>query len=195
MNIPGVKITDAAVKKATGKTWNEWIIFLDEKGAGKMSHTEIVALLYGNKIIAKGWWVQNVTNGYEKSKGKRTVGDTQIGFEVGARKTFPMHVKEAWEWVTSPEGVNLWLGDEVHLKFEKGEKYQTKNGVIGEVRVVNPQENIRITWQPKNWEKHSVIQVRVIPSGNNTVISFHQEQMPSKKDREERRKHWQKILK
>jgi activator of HSP90 ATPase len=193
MNIPGVKITDEAVKKATGKMWEEWIQFLNKKGADKMTHTEIVAVLY-KKHIEKGWWAQNVANGYEKSKGKRTVGDTQIGYEVGVRKTFPMSVKKAWEFVTSKKGVAIWLGDEINLKFEKGEKYETKDGVIGEVRVINPLENIRLTWQPKGWKKHSVIQIRVIPSGNGCVISFHQEQMPSVEDREIRRKYWQGVL-
>ena len=39
-------ISVEAVKKATGKTWDEWFILLDRLGAGKMEHKLIARLLY-----------------------------------------------------------------------------------------------------------------------------------------------------
>ncbi len=33
-------LSDQAVKKATGKSWQEWLAILDKAGARKMTHTK-----------------------------------------------------------------------------------------------------------------------------------------------------------
>ena len=36
------RMTDAAVRGKTGKTWDEWFAFLDRAGCKSMTHKEIV---------------------------------------------------------------------------------------------------------------------------------------------------------
>jgi uncharacterized protein YndB with AHSA1/START domain len=111
------------------------------------------------------------------------------------RKTFPISLEQAWKLITSPEGVKLWLGEVEGFRLVKGLSYQTADGARGEVRVVNPRENIRLTWQPPEWVQASIIQVRVIPGGREkTVISFHQEKIPDEAEREKMRQRWEKAL-
>ena len=38
-------ITTVAVKKATGRTWAQWLALLDQAGARKLPHREIAQLL------------------------------------------------------------------------------------------------------------------------------------------------------
>jgi len=124
------------------------------------------------------------------------VGKTRdTGFQIGVRKSYPLSLEQAWSLITSPEGIGLWLGESKDFYLAKGRRYQTMDGTSGEVRVVNPQENIRLTWQPKSWGQASTLQIRVIPSGKDkTVIAFHQEKLSGPEEREQMRQHWAAVL-
>lgn len=131
-----------------------------------------------------------------KLSARRVVGKTQnTSFQIGVRRTFPISLEQAWKLIVSSEGIKLWLGDVEDFRLTKGQAYQTPDGAMGEVRVVNRCENIRLTWQLRDWQRASTIQVRVIPRGREkTVVSFHQEQLPGEVEREPMRQRWRKAL-
>ncbi|HEX8033820.1 MAG TPA: SRPBCC domain-containing protein [Ktedonobacterales bacterium] len=51
-----------------------------------------------------------------------------------------------------------------------------------------------MSWQPQGWAKASTVQVRTIPVGEKTVISFHHEGLAGAAEREEMRRHWLSVL-
>jgi uncharacterized protein YndB with AHSA1/START domain len=125
----------------------------------------------------------------------KPVGLTKdVGYEFGLRKTFPINLQDAWQYMTSAAGVRVWLGEMDGFRLEKGATYSTPTGESGVVRVVNPEVNIRLTWQPVGWEKPSTIQVRTISAGLKTTISFHQENLPDENAREQMRSRWEKVM-
>lgn len=190
----GREITDEAVREATGRGWDEWEALLDARGAAELSHKQIVALL-ADGLVESRWWQQGVTVAYEKRKGRRDLGQTADGaWQVGVRRTLPLSMDTAWRLLTSPAGVRAWLGDVPSLALEKGAAYATADGAAGTVRVVNPGSHLRLTWQPPGWARPSTIQVRVMPSGERTVLSFHEERLPSADEREARRRHFEAAL-
>lgn len=124
-----------------------------------------------------------------------TVGLTKdAGWQIGVRQTLDVAPQAAWEALTSPEGLRLWLGEIDWLPARKGERYLTANGTSGELRANNPGEHVRLTWQPKGWQNPSILQVRVTPSGRKTTVSFHQERLESRAQREQMRAHWQEVI-
>jgi uncharacterized protein YndB with AHSA1/START domain len=189
------ELADETVREATGRTWDEWEELLDAHGAADFSHKEIVALLEDGGIESS-WWQQTVAVGYEKRKGKRVLGQVADGtFQIGAQRTLPIAPDAAWRLVTSPEGLRAWLGDAPGLALEKGATYTTTpDGAAGEVRVVQPGSHLRLTWRPSGWARASTIQVRVIPAGERTTLSFHQERLPGAAEREARRRHFEAAL-
>lgn len=190
----GREVTDDAVRDATGRTWDEWAALLDSRGAADFSHKQLVALL-ADGLIESSWWQQSVAVAYEKKKGKRVLGQTSDGaFQVGVQRTLPLAHDAAWRLVTSPEGVRAWLGDAPGLALEKGAAYETKDGAAGEVRVAKPGSHLRITRRPPGWAKPSTIQVRVMPSGERTVLSFHEERLPGAAERNARRRHYEAAM-
>jgi uncharacterized protein YndB with AHSA1/START domain len=187
-------VTDTAVREATGWGWEEWFALLDEKGAKELEHKEIVKLLRaeGQK---NAWWNQMITVEYERSRGMRKVGETaEAGFEIGVRRTYEVAPKRAWDVITRPSGLHAWLGDVERLMFEKGQTYETADGAMGEVRSVRPGERLRLTWRPLGWDEASMIQVTVIPLAGKSTVAFHQENLPSEKERERARKRWSAAL-
>ena len=125
----------------------------------------------------------------------KIIGQTKtVGFQVGVRRMFPISQEEAWKLVTSQDGLNVWLGESMFIILDPGQNYITKLG-SGEIRVVKPLQQLRLTWQKVGWEKASTVQVRIIPGASNkTTISFHQEKLSDQNVREEMKKYWEKVL-
>jgi len=124
-------MSDAAIKKSTGCTWEKWVKALDYYGADTMSHAEI-ARLVKDKYDTPDWWTQTVAVGYERIKGLRGRGQRRDGtFEATKSRTFAVPVSalfKAWAdtrkrraWLdgtdakvrtaTAPKSMRLGLGD------------------------------------------------------------------------------------
>jgi uncharacterized protein YndB with AHSA1/START domain len=122
----------------------------------------------------------------------QTAGRAKDGtYQVGVRRTFATSPQEAWDGLTSPAGLAIWLGGEVSLV--KGESYQTAEAA-GQVRVVAPGSHLRLTWQPAGWPAASTIQVRVLPAAGGATVSVHQERMPGAAERESMHRRWSNAL-
>ena len=189
------KISDAAVRKATGKGWDEWFALLDGEGAEALPHRQVAQLLHEKGYIASGWWCQMVTVEYERARGKRVVGGTEKAeFQIGVQKTLPLTREEAWALIVEPAGRALWLGTVPDLRWEKGAVYETAEGTSGEIRSFTAQKLVRLTWQPPHFPTPSTLQVHLDSSGNKTALQFHQEKLANAEAREEMRAHWREVL-
>lgn len=189
------KISDAAVRKATGKGWNEWFALLDSEGADALPHKQVAQMLHEKGYITSGWWCQMVTVEYERARGKRVLGGTEkAGFQIGVQKTLPLTAEDAWNLITQPEGLALWLGTVSDLRWEKRAAYETAEGTRGEIRSFTPGKLVRLTWQPAGFAAPSTLQVYLEPSGKKTAVLFHQEKLDSAATREQMRAHWREVL-
>jgi uncharacterized protein YndB with AHSA1/START domain len=131
----------------------------------------------------------------EADKAIKPTGLTKdASFQFGVRKTFDIDLQHAWQFLVSDEGVHLWLGEVEEIRLEKGAAYHTVDGTTGSVGIVNPHVNIRLTWQPKGWALPSTIQVRVIPAGSKTTISFHQENLEGEEARKLMSSRWENVM-
>lgn len=189
------KVSEAAVRKATGKGWDEWFALLDSEGADALPHKQVARMLHEKGYIASGWWCQMVTVEYERARGKRVLGGTEnAGFQIGVQKTLPLTAEDAWNLITQPEGLALWLGTVSDLRWEKRAAYETAEGTRGEIRSFTPGKLVRLTWQPAGFAAPSTLQVYLEPSGKKTAVLFHQEKLDSTETREQMRAHWREVL-
>lgn len=79
--------TDAQVRKATGRVWDEWVALIDAGPGRDATHTEIAGWLMAHTDIG-GWWAQSVTVGYERITGKRLPGQMPDGtFTISRSRT------------------------------------------------------------------------------------------------------------
>jgi hypothetical protein len=121
-------IGSAAVEKATGRGWAEWVEVLDRDGGAAMTHKEIAIHLH-EKHGVREWWSQMVTVGYEHAKGRRARHERPDGYEVSVNKTVTAPVAAVIAAFTDLRARARWL---------PGEKF--------EVRGVTPGKAVRITW-------------------------------------------------
>ena len=126
--------------------------------------------------------------------GQKPVGLTKdTGWQIGARRTYAIGLDQAWRLITSEEGVRIWLGEGSTQDWTKGSTYELADGTTGELRVFKPNSHLRITFFPTGWPRSSTIQVRAIPSGEKTQISFHQEHLPGPEEREARKRYFREA--
>lgn len=153
-------ISDDAVRASTGRGWEEWLALLDGEGAVDLEHKAIVAVLR-DKHELDDWWSQMVTVGYEQARGKREKHQKPDGFHATMSKTINAPVGKlflAWADESTRE---RWLGDSPI-----------------EIRVANPDKNIRITWLAKGPDEGSSVEVYFWPKdGNRGLVQVEQRKL------------------
>jgi hypothetical protein len=104
-------VSDAAVQKATGRSWAEWLALLDAAGAEGLDHKEIVAQVAAIQPPTGGWWCQMIAVGYEQARGKRALHETATGFQVSASATVGVPLAKLYTaWVDEATRAH-WLPD------------------------------------------------------------------------------------
>lgn len=121
-------VTTAAVKKATGRGWSEWVEVLEKAGAKSWPHAEIALWLH-KKHKVDDWWCQMVTVGYEQASGRRVKPRKPDGFEISVSLTIAAPVAVVFEAWRDPAIRELWL---------------PQSGLS--IRKATPHKSIRIRW-------------------------------------------------
>jgi hypothetical protein len=108
----GVTLTmsDEAIRKRTGRGWEEWFDLLDDWGAAERSHTEIARWVNQERGL-DGWSSQSVTVSYERARGGRALGEHADGFSVTASKTVAVPIDELYEAFVNAPRRRRWLPD------------------------------------------------------------------------------------
>lgn len=109
-------ISDDAVKKATGKTWAQWLKLLDAAGGKAMNHKEIVAVVHAQHAEIGGWWQQMVTVGYEQARGLRVKHEKPEGFEISVSKTLNVPIAKAYAAWTNARTRAKWLDKSFEIR-------------------------------------------------------------------------------
>jgi hypothetical protein len=122
-------MSDAAVKAATGCTWEKWVGALDYAGAREWPHRKIAEYVK-KKFGVRDWWTQTVTVGYERICGLREIGQRRGGsYEATKSRTFPVPVTALYDAFANARTRARWLP-----------------GVALTVRKATPHRSLRITW-------------------------------------------------
>jgi uncharacterized protein YndB with AHSA1/START domain len=125
-------ISDAAVLKATGKTWDAWFKLIDKAGGRKLDHKQIVAWLDESHSV-KPWWIQMVTVAYEQSRGLRALHQKPGGFEFSVSKTINVPIEALFEAFADDKQRAKWLGDELSVRKAtkpKSARFDFKGGTL-----------------------------------------------------------------
>lgn len=103
-------VSAEAVRKATGRNWDEWFALLDAENASALSHAQI-AVMAGEKFGASDWWSQMVTVAYEQARGLRGRYEKADGFTASRSKTIGVPVALLFAAWVQPDQRAKWLPD------------------------------------------------------------------------------------
>jgi hypothetical protein len=93
-----------AVERATNRTWDEWLEFMNSIDAKSLDHHNIAVKVLeelDGTIDNLGWWAQAVTVAYEQHIGRRIPGQRPDGtFQTSVSKSTELGMKELMDrWV------------------------------------------------------------------------------------------------
>ncbi len=184
-----------SVKKATGKSWRQWVDILEKAGARVLTHQEIVKLLK-TKYKLKPWWQQQVTCGYEENIGRRLPGRNGKGFfSATITKTMQFDQKTVWRCLTSSEGIQIWLNPMSDFAFAPKNSFEIEGGIFGEIRTMKAPTRVRMTWQDSDWDKSTVLQIYVIPrSKGRAMLVFNHDNITTAAIKSSLRQRWRKAI-
>jgi len=110
--------------------------------------------------------------------------------QVSVSRTVAVPVEEVWEYLIGP-GLDVWLGDTV--LGNKGESYETADGVRGVVRSFHALETIRVSWQRPDDPHESSVQVALVPGAQGTTITFTHERLADAAQQQRLQAHWADV--
>jgi hypothetical protein len=166
-------MSDDAIKAKTGCTWERWVHALDRKGAEKMAHRDIVAVVSGEYKI-DSWWSQTVTVGYERIKGLRARGQRRDGtYEAGKSRTFNVPVTALFD---------AWADASVRRRWLNGEKVK--------VRTATAPKSIRL-----GWSDGSIIAVGFMSKGKSrSSVALSHTKLPDRETANRLKEFWSERL-
>lgn len=107
-------VNTAAIEKATGTPWPDWVRVLDAAGARELDHGKIADLALEKMPDAlenPGWWAQGVAVAYEQDIGRRVPGQRGDGsFEASVTKTVPGSLTSVFDALLDFAGEPAELG-------------------------------------------------------------------------------------
>jgi len=165
-------IGDEAVKKTTGKSWNQWFVILDKKKATQMTHKEI-GLFLREKHSLSQWWAQMISVGYEQERGMRVAHQQPEGFEISKSKTLPVSPMKAFKAWNDNKARDQWLGENITI------------------RKATPAKSMRITWS----DGKTNVDVNFYGKGENKCqVSIQHTRLSSAAQAEKMKKYWAEKL-
>jgi hypothetical protein len=162
-------MSDEKIKAKTGCTWERWVHALDRKGADKMAHRDIAALV-NEKYKIDGWWSQAVTVGYERIKGLRARGQRRDGtYEAGKSRTFNVPIAALY---------HAWADASVRRRWLNGKSFK--------VRTATAPKSIRL-----GWNDGSIIAVGFIAKGNSkSSVALAHTKLPDRETANRLKEYW-----
>jgi len=169
------------VERATHRSWDEWLRFMEGIGAQDLDHKAIALKVYeelDGRIEQHGWWAQSVTVAYEQHIGRRLPGQRSDG-------TFQLSVSRS---------TSLGL-DEL---MQRWEKFAADDDVVrdlvvaGDPRVSGSDK--RITWRTRARDGSSVIVTSELRSNGSASLVVNQMGLASAELNDEARERWVSIV-
>jgi uncharacterized protein YndB with AHSA1/START domain len=166
-------MSDEAIRRRTGRGWEEWFEALEEWGALGRTHTEIASWL-AEQAGVDGWSAQSITVVFERARAGRGVGEHADGFEATASKTVAVPVAELFDAVVEERLRRAWLPDgalrERTATKPKSARYDWEDGAT---RVV-------IGFESKGPAK--------------SVVSLAHQRLPDSAERQHMKEFWREAL-
>lgn len=116
------RLSDDALARSTGYTWNGWFAILDAHGAADRSRAEIAEFLKERHGLSL-WWANTINVGYERARADRVRDEPRDEHRISTSKTFPVTVDRLFSAFVEPSGRERWLGNaDLRLRSSKANR-------------------------------------------------------------------------
>ena len=166
-------VSDDAIRQKTGCTWERWVFALDRKGAERMAHRDIAALVREKYKIA-AWWSQTIAVGYERIKGLRAIGQRRDGtYEATKSRTFNVSASTLFSAWADARTRRRWL-----------------DGTSVKVRTATASKSMRL-----EWAGGAIIAVGFMAKGRaKSSVAVAHTKLPDRETADRLKRYWSERL-
>jgi hypothetical protein len=170
----------AAVERATGRSWDDWLDYFNRIGASTLTHHEIATTVLAEldgKVDNPGWWAQSTAVAYEQHTGRRVPGQRPDGtFQTSVSRSTSLGMTElmdAWTSFAATDKDVLGL-------------------IEGDVRVSGTQN--RISWRTKARDGANVVVISEPKKNGTASLVVQHIGCPTYDDSQQARHAWTAIV-
>ena len=193
---PDFPVTDAASRKATGKSLKEWFGEIDQQAELQTRRREAIQWMY-DKIGTKDiWWPTTIWVEYERTKGIVNKKDGRIeGFNICVTKTLGASLANVWSAWTEPKMLNRWFGDTVAAKVTDKGSFDDGDGHTGEYLRVRSSKDLRFSWKTSSSDAPTLVDVAFSDKGKGkTGIVLQHQRIQNRSEADGLRRAWGDAL-
>lgn len=166
--------SDDAIRRRTGRGWEEWFDLLDAWGAIDRSHRDIarwVAEQLG--VPPLEWGAQAITLSYERARVGRAVGERADGFAVTASRTVAIPAERLFDVLADEQQRHRWLPE----------------GTL-RPRAASRPKSLRFDWG----DSDSRVTVTIDPRGDAKSVVTVEHSRLARGDAERTKRYWRECL-
>lgn len=165
-------MSDAAVEKATGRKWPQWVETLDRWGAAQKPHRDIAG--HVSSLGVPGWWSQTIAVGYERLRGLRAIGQRRNGtWEASKSRTFKAPLADLYDACSNSKTRQRWL-----------------SAVKVTVRTATAEKSMRLAF-----EDGTIVQFYFVRKGDGkSQLTVQHIKLPSKEESDRLKSFWSERL-
>lgn len=186
-------VTDANVKKETGKSWAEWFALLDRFGGAEKGRREIGNHLYG-ELKVDAWWTATIQVEYERHRGVVEKDGRPKGYTICATKSVKAPSERCWELWASAANLDRWLGPKNRLDLKPGGTLANGDGNAADVKGVTLGKTIRLVWKDAKAAPGTPVEVKLQAAAGKTTVMVTHDRLQTREEADGLRAAWGEAL-
>lgn len=185
-------MTDAACKKATGKTLKQWFTELNKMDGLKQGRRACTQHIYAH--AADPWWPTTIYVEYEASHGVKKKDGRAEGYSICATKTINARVDRVYKTWTAPKQFAEVFGDAGTQVLEEGGAISCKAGSKGTFIRIRPNKDLRFTWEHKGCTAPMRVDVQFQDSKGKCLMNVMTSRIQTRPESDGLRNAWAEAL-
>ncbi len=187
-------VTDAACKKATGRTMKEWFKAIEAQGDIAGKRRDAINWLHAemNKDL---WWCTTVWVEFERANGVVKKDGLAEGYNICVTKTIAAPVAEVFAAWSDPDQLSRWFGANVSASVKDGGAWDDGCGNSGEYLRVRKNKDLRFNWENADAASVTRVDVAFADKGKGrTGITLNHQRIQNRKEADGLRKAWGEVF-
>lgn len=172
-------VTDAACKKATGRTLSEWYKKLDAASALDLGRRETVSYLWED-VNKNAWWSVTIAVEYEKFKDIKKKDGRFEGYGICPTKTIAASPADIYKALTDAAMLQKWCGVKPAGPVDTGTRYSSPDGESGEYLRVRKDKDLRFTWTHADATAPTQVDISMDVKGAKTTVMVNHSRLQSR---------------
>ena len=185
---PDNPVTDAACKKASGKTFKEWFAWIEKKWPEWPKRRVVVYTIYEEEC-KDIWWATTIGVEYERHKEMKKDGLYE-GYSICSTKTLNAPMSKVYEAWAKMDEMKKWM-DEVGGKMKEGETVTSGAKRKYEVLRLRKDKDLRFDYHDHDFTAVTRIDVMLEDKGKGKCgINVHHKRLQTREEADGSRNTW-----